>query len=499
MNSMFTNMNSMFGTDDESDFIASAFNQDIVGWDTSSVTNMDRMFRYATAFNQYIGGWNISSISDMDYMLTQASAFNQNLCAWKDKFPYQGEKAYLIFANSGCTYQTTPTSDQSSFCAGSADECQAYTHSPTANPSKAPSPGPSHSPTPTPAIDSWDLELESVDSNFDNGSENEITLTYKIGAGRKFEFIVLKKGCIEEIDGVNIIPTNSTSSNENDPSLENLHVFLDVKKDTIVGSNTWNPDNNIFEFCLSIWLLSRSSGEVIKKLEHDFGVELLFDTAFETANEAQCGQITLTLGSNQTDAQVENYVEACTCDSMLSFECNQNVLVLGPDDFLNICIKSVAEEMEIDCLDSLKMVQEDKTLDIVSDKTLVDGSISSKSKVALKNGVHVASVIPASFFSYDKSSTAQVSGVVFLKLAESRRRRSLALEIDSTSTANHARVLQSAAGDQESAFAMEVQLEKNELGVTANSNAAFYAVMTGVISSATAAAIVTAAAVLMFW
>jgi len=93
---------------------------------------------------------------------------------------------------------------------------------------------------------------------------------------------------------------------------------------------------------------------------------------------------------------VENYVEACTCDNKEFFECNQNVL--GPDDFLNICIKikSVAEEMEIDYIDSLKMVQEEKTLDIVWDKTLVDGSISSKSKVALKNGVHVASVIPAS-------------------------------------------------------------------------------------------------------
>ncbi len=172
-----------------------------------------------------------------------------------------------------------------------------------------------------------------------------------------------------------------------------------------MGSNTWNPDTNFFEFCLSLWLLSSSSGEVIKKLERDCGVELLFDTAFETANEAQFGQITL--GSNQTDAQVENYVEACTCDSKEFFECNENVL--GPDDFLNICIKSVAEEMEIDCIDSLKMVQEEKTLDIVWDKTLVDGSssisISSKSKVALKNGVHVASVIPASFFSYDKSST----------------------------------------------------------------------------------------------
>ena len=67
------------------------------------------------------------------------------------------------------------------------------------------------------------------------------------------------------------------------------------------------------------------------------------------------------------------------------------------------------------------------------------------------------SFLLASFFSYDKSSTAQVSGVVFLKLAESRRRLAMGIDIES------ARVLQSAAGGQESGFAMEVQLEKNEL------------------------------------
>ena len=381
------------------------------------------------------------------------------------------------------------------------------TASPTANPSKAPSPGPtnlptpgpSHSPTmsPTPAIDSWDLELTSFDSNFTIGSQSEFTVSYKIGAGRKFEFSVLKKGCKEAVDTAVITPTNSTSPNEDDPSLENLSVFLDVEKDTIVGSNIWDSTNEIVELCIRVELLSSISGNVVKKLEHDFGIELLFNNTFETADEAQFGQIIL--GSNQTDAQVDDYIEACTCDSKESFECNQNVL--GPDEFLNVCIKSVAEEMEINYLDSLKMVQEDETLSIVWDKDLVDGSISSKSKVALKNGVHVASVIPASFFSYDKPSTAQVSGVVFLKLSGSRRR--LAVEIDDpTSTAARARALQSAAaaGDQESAFAIEVQLVKKnefELGGTADSesNSAIYAAMTGFID--VAAAVVVAAAISM--
>jgi surface protein len=44
------------------------FNQDISGWDTSQVTNMEWMFSGATAFNQDISGWDTSSLKLMRYM-----------------------------------------------------------------------------------------------------------------------------------------------------------------------------------------------------------------------------------------------------------------------------------------------------------------------------------------------------------------------------------------------------------------------------------------------
>ena len=44
-----------------------AFNGDISGWDTSTVTTMAYMFYSAKAFNQDLNSWDVSRVTSMRY------------------------------------------------------------------------------------------------------------------------------------------------------------------------------------------------------------------------------------------------------------------------------------------------------------------------------------------------------------------------------------------------------------------------------------------------
>lgn len=63
-------------------YSASTFNQNINGWDISSVVNLTYLFMMCSAFNQPLDQWNTSSVTNMKGVFSQAVAFNQDISSW---------------------------------------------------------------------------------------------------------------------------------------------------------------------------------------------------------------------------------------------------------------------------------------------------------------------------------------------------------------------------------------------------------------------------------
>ena len=89
---------------------ASSFNQSIQHWDTSSITDMSRMFSGAESFNQPLNDWNTSNVTNMSGMFKRLwpckSSFNQPLDNWDTS---NVTDMCDMFENSGLDIDNYPT------------------------------------------------------------------------------------------------------------------------------------------------------------------------------------------------------------------------------------------------------------------------------------------------------------------------------------------------------------------------------------------------------
>ena len=82
--------------------------------------------------------------------------------------------------------------------------------------------------------------------------------------------------------------------------------------------------------------------ERILSVEFDMSVDFLFDTDLEAGF----------VGTGSSSTNVDDYVQACKCDGVQSFSCD-NASPILPNQELFVCIRSVSSDMEIDFLDSM--------------------------------------------------------------------------------------------------------------------------------------------------
>lgn len=255
----------------------------------------------------------------------------------------------------------------------------------------------------------------------------------------------------------------SPSTTAKDASHDSLEILVDLDKQTIGASNSniWDEMNTKLELCARVQLKA-ADDMIIYEDSRDIAVDFDMEVEFVGTADVSFNQALLTSGSST--ATVENYVQACTCDDATSFTCNTNTI--GPNSLLNVCIKSVSDDMNIDFIQSLVLKQGSTELKLIDGGNVQNTAITSgENKVTAKNGVHVASLVPTQFFSYGSTSNAQLSGLVYLQLPGSRR---LAVAITGqpkvrATASTRALALFGEEQEQASSFVIDLQLEKEIL------------------------------------
>lgn len=111
--------------------------------------------------------------------------------------------------------------------------------------------------TATGQIVNWDINYQSITSDFQESVINEITMDYNIGTGRTYKVDLFDNGCVSTVTGMTITHSETRTAGVS-ANHDGLKIMLDLDKSKITSSNIWE-DNSFLRFCVRVQLLSAGS------------------------------------------------------------------------------------------------------------------------------------------------------------------------------------------------------------------------------------------------
>lgn len=271
--------------------------------------------------------------------------------------------------------------------------------------------------------------------DFTSDSTSEVTMSYKIGAGRTaIVSLYASSDCTgtDAITEVGMATASQTTTNWG-ANFDTIVVAINIDKTKIVASNIWNTTDSSLEFCVEVKL--ESGGEVITKDLQVLDIEFDFDVAYNAVDPFAATADSANAATTDA-ANVDDYISACKCAGATGsyYQCNTNAL--APDDILQVCISSSSTAVEITQVTSLDLNQGSGAQLMSVMSTTTPGDVESSALSAVTDNTAesldtflVETVVPARFFA--STDAIVVSGAVQVQFA-SGRRQLVAFEYDAS-------------------------------------------------------------------
>jgi len=332
----------------------------------------------------------------------------------------------------------------------------------------------------------WSLDFVRVCSNFGVSSDEELVLVYEAFGNNTFVSNLFAGDCESNITNITVTPSpidyNSTTGE--------LVLGYNFNKSQIAGSNIWNATTGEIEVCQVVQSILPPN-MVIKEDKRVLTID--FDLNVEY-NISGVGLAPETINANDTDSDVDSYIESCKC-SKDSYACTTDPV--APNEQIYLCIYSKSAVVGITELVSMTIDQTSTkspgtvgTIQVIVGGDVVFTEITKETECAAGacgnaiegEGRKVSTYLPIDLFDYETGTTVSASGTVDTGLvrADSAFSRKL--------SAGTGRKLEES---KSAAFAMDVTLTTDEVTAEDSINSAS-AVGKGITGLALMYAIVTA-------